>query len=108
MPAQSKKQARCMRLVRACQETGKCLSKKIEDAAENMTVKQVQKFARTTDEEIEKKKKNEHNNTYSNFLEYFKLRKNKKCTCPCKSCKQKKDCSNCEHKNCKYEGCSCH
>lgn len=101
MPAKTKKQARFMRLVRKCQKTGNCLSDAIEKAAKSMTDKQAHDFAKTTDAEIER------NNTNS-FKEYFILREsNKNCTCPCNGCKKLNDCSKCNHKNCKFEGCMC-
>lgn len=112
MPAKSVAQRNFMQLVRLCQDTGKCLDKKIKKAADNMSVKQARSFAKTTNDEIEGAKKEENtsdkNSTLLRFNEYLKLREKNKCTCPCKSCKVQKNCSKCEHKNCKFEGCTCH
>ncbi len=108
MPAKSKAQARFMRLVRKCQETGVCLSDKIEKAAESMTDKQAHYFAKTTDKQIEKSHKKTRNE-YQTFSEYFLSRESvNSCKCPCTACKEQKDCKNCSHKNCEFEGCTCH
>ena len=114
MPAKSKAQARFMRLVRKCQETGVCLSDKIEKAAESMTDKQAHYFAKTTDKQIERKHGKKKipkkiKKEYQTFSEYFLVRESKNiCQCPCKSCKIHKNCSKCTHENCQHEGCSCH
>jgi len=106
MPAVSKKQARFMRLVRLCQETGKCLSDDIEKAAKSMTKKQAHKFASTKDEEIDAKKTKKESMSFKEFISFHESENT--CTCPCKECKFNKNCKECMHENCNYEGCNCH
>ena len=59
MPSVSKSQQRFFGMVKACKETGKCASEKIQKAAEGMSKKQIDAFARTKHTDLPEKKTDE-------------------------------------------------
>jgi hypothetical protein len=59
MPSVSKSQQRFFGAVKACKETGNCASEKIQKAADSMSKKQIDKFAKTKHKDLPEKKTDE-------------------------------------------------
>ena len=55
MPSKSKSQQRFMGAVHNCKKNGKCGSKKVKDAAESMTLKEIEKYLKLKSKNVPEK-----------------------------------------------------
>ena len=72
MPAESKSQRRFMGMVKHCKDTGDCPGENIKKAADSMSSKEVDKFAKTKEKGLPEHKKKQVKEQMT-FLEYLML-----------------------------------
>ena len=68
MPAKSKSQQRFMGMVRQCQKTGDCASTAVKKAADTISTKDADKFAKTKHDGLPEKVKEAKKLTFKTFL----------------------------------------